>query len=309
MATGTGIRRVASIRSRTAATTLSTWPPGSHPRELTRGLPPGCQSDTVHSAAALTVRCCWLGCLIRAGAFASDSTVHIAADMALLKEHCVDGIIFDFQNPTSANDPSKRAIAASFPLVLQAAVANGLAWAVMYDTSSQAGGNWGRGDPTVAADWAEIMQTASDFRDSTLKDAAGNAMFFAFGATPLPEADARCGNCSFYAQDGRIDTGIASAPGQHGAFAWIEPKASSQYLPAFYEAKCAKAFPLAPTPCVGVAYAGFKAVYPDYGTIARSTELLRSTLELCGDNVDLCQIATCKYCESAAAVFNSAHRL
>lgn len=215
--------------------------------------------------------------------------------MALLKAHCVDGIIMDYQNPSSANDPSKRAIAAAFPLVLQAAVANNLSWSVMYDSSSKAGGNWGRDDPTVAADWAQIMQTAADFRESTLKDAGGNIMFFAFGATPMPTAEAICENCSFYAQDGRSDTGADAAPGQHGAFAWIEPQASSQYLPGFYEGKCAKAYPTASTPCVGVAYAGFKAVYPQYGTITRSTELLRSTLELCGANVELCQVATCEH--------------
>jgi hypothetical protein len=43
-----------------------------------------------------------------------------------------------------------------------------------------------------------------------------------------------------------------------------------------------------------VAYAGFKAVYPQYGAIARSTELLRSTLELCGSKAELCQVATCE---------------
>lgn len=214
--------------------------------------------------------------------------------MALLKEHCIDGIIMDYQNPTAADDPSKQAIAAAFPLVLQAAVANNLSWAVMYDTSSKAGGNWGRDDPTVAADWAEIIQTAADFRDSTLKDAGNNTMFFAFGATPMPAADVSCENCSFYVQDGRGDTGAGHAPGQHGAFAWIEPQASSQYLPGFYEGKCAKAYPAASTPCVGVAYAGFKAVYPQYGAIARSTELLRSTLELCGSKAELCQVATCE---------------
>lgn len=241
----------------------------------------------IHVRASLAFVC-------REGGFASDSEAHIASDMALLKEHCVDGIIVDYQNPTSATDPSKVAIAAAFPLVVQAAVANNISWAVMYDTSSKAGGNWGRDDPTVSADWVAIMQTVSNFREWTLRDAAGNCMFFAFGATPMPGANARCENCSFYAQDGRSDTGVDGAPGQHGAFAWIEPGGSSQYLPDFYEQKCARLYPTASTPCVGVAYAGFKAVYPQYGTIPRSTELLRQTLELCGTNTDVCQIATCE---------------
>ena len=235
--------------------------------------------------------------------------------MALLREFCVDGLILDYQNPSSDQDPSKAAIASAFPLVIQAAAAHNLSWAVMYDTSSK-GADWGRNDPSVVQDWTEIMQLAADFRNQTLRDSAGNSMFFAFGPTPMPAADARCEKCAFYSQDGR-DQGRSTAPGEHGAFAWIEPKAPSSYLPGFYEGgpgahfphtvlhfqkcsrpltlsagKCAKMYPDAPTPCVGIAYAGFKAVYPQYGSIARSPALLRSTLDLCARSADVCQIAT-----------------
>ena len=55
--------------------------------------------------------------------------------MALLREFCVDGLILDYQNPSSDQDPSKAAIASAFPLVIQAAAAHNLSWAVMYDTS------------------------------------------------------------------------------------------------------------------------------------------------------------------------------
>ena len=153
--------------------------------------------------------------------------------MALLREFCVDGLILDYQNPSSDQDPSKAAIASAFPLVIQAAAAHNLSWAVMYDTSSK-GADWGRNDPSVVQDWTEIMQLAADFRNQTLRDSAGNSMFFAFGPTPMPAADARCEKCAFYSQDGR-DQGRSTAPGEHGAFAWIEPKAPSSYLPGFYE--------------------------------------------------------------------------
>ena len=153
--------------------------------------------------------------------------------MALLREFCVDGLILDYQNPSSDQDPSKAAIASAFPLVIQAAAAHNLSWAVMYDTSSK-GADWGRNDPTVVQDWTEIMQLAADFRNQTLRDSAGNSMFFAFGPTPMPAADARCEKCAFYSQDGR-DQGRSTALGEHGAFAWIEPKAPSSYLPGFYE--------------------------------------------------------------------------
>ena len=44
--------------------------------------------------------------------------------MALLREFCVDGLILDYQNPSSDQDPSKAAIASAFPLVIQAAAAH-----------------------------------------------------------------------------------------------------------------------------------------------------------------------------------------
>eukprot|EP00966_Prymnesium_polylepis_P257958 5958685-Prymnesium_polylepis.1 len=87
------------------------------------------------------------------GAFASYDTTHLARDAALLKGACVTGVIFDYQQP-SESDPSRWAIDKAFPAAVRAFEAVGLRWAVMYDTSSKP--DWGKGDPSVASDWARL---------------------------------------------------------------------------------------------------------------------------------------------------------
>ena len=49
---------------------------------------------------------------------------------------------------SAAGSASKAAIASAFPLVIQAAAAHNLSWAVMYDTSSK-GADWGRNDRVI----------------------------------------------------------------------------------------------------------------------------------------------------------------
>ena len=55
----------------------------------------------------------------------------------------------------------------------------------MYDTSSKT--NWGRDDPNVPKDWLNIMKIANENFDFYVKDSAGNFIFLAFGATPMPK--------------------------------------------------------------------------------------------------------------------------
>eukprot|EP00966_Prymnesium_polylepis_P062792 1457351-Prymnesium_polylepis.1 len=124
-------------------------------------------------------------------------------------------------------------------------------------------------------------------------------MFFTFGATPLPSAAALgCADCTFYAQDGRTDTGLPTAPGVHGAFAWVEPTAAGGWgdnLNSFYASQCGGG-----APCVGAAFAGFRAVYPQDGWIPRSLGTLRYTLELCAEHTAVCQVgANARAAESA----------
>lgn len=232
------------------------------------------------------------------GAFASYNAAHVARDVALMKQYCVDGVILDYQQPP-VNDPSRSVIDAALPVVAGAIVDAGLELAIMYDTSSLP--NWGRGNPQVQADWRRIVTwSGTNFSSAYARDADGNRMYFGFGATPLPQRGSMaCSDCSFYAQDGRLDTGIDGVPGVGGAFAWVEPQAAGgkplSYLQSFYSEHCDSTLQHSPTPCVGAAFAGFKAVYPQYGSIPRNASLLRQGLELCrqhSSSSGVCQVPT-----------------
>jgi len=163
----------------------------------------------------------------------------------------------------------------------------------MFDASSMK--DWGRDQASeVAADWRQVIALAENHRDSYLKDAAGNMMFFLFGATPAPGPAVLCQPCAFYAQDANGLSTLRHAAGAHGAFAWVEPPQGLplDYLRAFYTRKCGTMFPDSPTPCVGAAFAGLEAVYPDHSSIPRSTALLRDTLKLCAEHTNICQVPT-----------------
>jgi hypothetical protein len=213
--------------------------------------------------------------------------------MELMKAHCIDGVILDYQQP-GLGDPSRTAIDLAFPLVVEAVQAAGMEVAVMWDTSSFPGGDWGRDDPAAMMQyWTQIVDMARE-TEAYLRDSTGHLLFFGFGATPMPVDAVKdaCPECRFYAQNSRADVG----PTSDGGFAWVAPDArggdNMLYLAKFYE-YCLQKYTEATVPCVGAAWAGFKAVYPGHNVIERSSVLLRDTLQLCRDNgVEVCQVAT-----------------
>merc|ERR1712224_782709 len=122
----------------------------------------------------------------------------------------------------------------------------------MYDSSSK--DDWGRGErDTVIADWQRVLDLSAKYSSSYLRDADGNRLFLAFGATPFPTmaevGGCEDGSCVFYAQDGRTDSGIDDAPGLGGAFTWVEPGQVE------LSSSCdSTRYPDTPTPCIQAAY-------------------------------------------------------
>lgn len=232
------------------------------------------------------------------GAFASWDAEHIASDLALMKANCIDGVIVDFQQPSSKT--GRENMDRSMAAVVAGVEREGLEFAIMYDTSSK-DSSWGLHDVDgITADWRHIVATAKN-STAYLRDSAGNRLFFAFGKTPLPTSDVACQGCVFYSQDslgavtasGKVAS-QATTPGLLAAFSWIAPSKADPlaFLEKFYGTRCGSKFPDSPTPCVGAAYPGFKSIHAGYATLPRSTALLRQTLELCVKNADICQIVT-----------------
>jgi len=175
-----------------------------------------------------------------------------------------------------------------------------------------------------------ISGMPSSARNAYLKTQGGQGskVFLSFGNTrfPSPEGRASCGDCVFITQHGKDGE---SSPvhefdreyynDNNGVFSWISPKSYNcgmgvgfaapgsdcdscdSWRPCNRDQDKSKMWPARFYPnkrcqskvCVGIAFAGFRAIYSSHGVIKRSVDTLKETLKLCEENnVFLCQVQT-----------------